>query len=729
MSAATRARCAIVVSLGLSALGSTVVATASANDVVRAGRNARVADKSLVAKAKNLGACQRRHTACNGQNAALQAAGRAATTSQTRLAKAARTRSAATAAPASLAAPSLRVSPDTIAWNQVANVTTYVVVTKVPGKAFEYTVVSGTSFTPKAYPGKLVVYSVRTALDGSSWATERSVRFPRSTPAGRTNAPVLSMGGDTLRWNRVSDVADYVVRATVGGRDDAYSVVRGVSVAPQAVPGQSVTYSVRTAVTGSAWSVRRTVSYPAAPVVVTKDAPAPASDPAPGADPAAAAAPAAVVKATPAAPASQPAPAPAPAPKPVYDPPAPAASTDRTTITVDGTTLRWAPIPGAAAYVMVAKTAGRADAYSMVTGTSTTPAAQPDRSVAYSVRADIDGALWAFERTIAYPAAAPAPAPAGGPFTAGINSGSALLWELPFISTLHAKSARMEFAIDTPVSEMGSAIEAYARAGVQPLLLAGFPGQKPTVAQGAKLAAWAEAFGPGGTFWAGKNLPARVAVQHIEFGNETSYSWQYPTISGDGNWANTAFYRDLATKYAEAFKAASTGIKAANPQVDLLAVGDTPGNWGTWMDGLFSAVPNFGSYVGGWTVHPYGPEWKSRIDSVTEKAQSHGAASSIPLFATEVGLSTDDGRCLSDNYGWDPCMSYAKAATTLDTLTGDLRSTYGGRMGGIWLYQAHDQQTPAKDGDREHYFGGLTYGGTSKGAFTTAVESFLGTSA
>ena len=61
-------------------------------------------------------------------------------------------------------------------------------------------------------------------------------------------------------------------------------------------------------------------------------------------------------------------------------------------------------------------------------------------------------------------------------------------------------------------------------------------------------------------------------------------------------------------------------------------------------------------------------------------------------------------------------MTYDQAATTLTSLVASLcaRPT-AARLQGAWLYQAHDQRSPGQTGEREHYFGGLTYEGASEG--------------
>ena len=432
------------------------------------------------------------------------------------------------------------------------------------------------------------------------------------------------------------------------------------------------------------------------------------------------------------------------------------------TLTVSGSTLKWTKVADVTSYVLVAKVAGQTDRYSVVTGTTTTPAAQAGKTVAYAVRTAIVGSAWSREARIAYPrasASAPsapvnrpaAPKPAAGAtpatpppatgtgstptpapstsanFRVGVVSGAAVTWELPFIKSLGATSARMEFDIDTPAADLASSIDAYAQAGIQPLLLASFQGRTPTAAEGRNLATWAAAYGPGGTFWASKSYKSSTAVTRIEFGNESNQSWQYAQLQNDPNWANTSFYASVAQGYATAFKAAHQAIKGVNGDVGLLAIGDTPGNWASWMSNVYAAVPEFSSYVAGWTMHPYGPtaRWQPAMDNALAQLASHGAPSTIPIYVTEYGIASDNGRCLDDNYGWDKCMTYDQAGAALSSTTAAMRARYGSRLAAMYLYQAHDQKTPGSSSGRESYFGGVTLDGTAKGGYTAAMKTLF----
>jgi hypothetical protein len=388
-------------------------------------------------------------------------------------------------------------------------------------------------------------------------------------------------------------------------------------------------------------------------------------------------------------------------------------------IAVSGQTLSWNAISGVSSYVYVRKVTGQADRYATVTGTSVTPPAVPGQTVRYSVRTNVTGSAWAREVSIVYPATTSAATTTTTPsaFRMGITTGTAFSYELPFVTSLGARSARLVYNIGTTASSMAPVIDAYARAGVRPLLAAHFYGRLPTVAEAQSLATWAKAYGPGGTFWAGKAYPANTAVTRIEFGHETSYSYQFADYS-------PSTYAARAQTYALRFKDAQVAVKAANPSVGLLAQGDNAVNQTAWVVNMFNAVPDLGARAAGWTIHPYGPGWKARIDSTISSTKAAGSPD-LPIWITEWGLTTDNGRCLSDNYGWSKCLTYAQAATTLHTALTGMRSTYGSRLGALFLYQAHDQAATATQTGREYYFGALQQRGQAKGAYTTEVKADL----
>jgi hypothetical protein len=329
-------------------------------------------------------------------------------------------------------------------------------------------------------------------------------------------------------------------------------------------------------------------------------------------------------------------------------------------------------------------------------------------------------------------AAAPTPAsttPAPNPTSTvavGVNVGSAIQWELQFAQTLGAKNVRMNFNIDTPTSQMDPIIAAYAAAGIRPELLATFDaGTIPTASEVANLQSWATRYGPGGTFWAQSGYPASLAVTRIEFGNESSGNWEYPALANLPSWWNSSGYEQVAEQYGQAYVQAVSDVSAANPGVKTLAVADSPGNVPEWLQYMFQGAPTLKNVVQGWVVHPYGAAWQSDINTTLAQTQALGASSSVPVYVTEVGVATDNGNCLNGNYGWNACMSYAQAATTITSQVQAIETDLGSRLAELDLYSARDLNTPGTTNDMESYFGALGPTGQSKGPYTNAVENIL----
>jgi len=480
-------------------------------------------------------------------------------------------------------------------------------------------------------------------------------------------APTMSVSGTTVSWTPTSGVSSYVFVRKVPNQTPQYSIVNGTSVTPPAVPGQTVSYGVRTNVSGSAWASEVSIAYPSTTTVDTTTAPR---------------------------------------------------------MSVAGNTVSWTAIAGVSSYVFVRKVPNQTPQYSIVNGTSVTPPVVSGTTVNYGVRTNVSGSAWANEVSITYPAStspspspSPSPTPVDGAFRMGAVAGSAHQYELSFLKALGVRTARIEFGVGTSASSLASDVDAYARAGIRPLLLATFYGRNPSTTEAQNLANWAKAYGPGGTFWAGKTYPAGTAVTQIEFGNETSYTYQFSDNS-------SGTYAARAQTYAQRARDAAAAIRAANPNVGLLVQGDNAQQQTAWVQNMFRAVPNLGDLAAGWTIHPYGPNWATRIDSTINSTRTAGSRD-LPIWVTEWGLSSDNGRCLSDNYGFNRCMTYGEAATTLHSALSGMKSRYGSRLDGFYLYQAHDQYATGTKTGREAYFGALQSNGTAKGAYTSEVKADL----
>ena len=512
----------------------------------------------------------------------------------------------------------------------------------------------------------------------------RAQRRTRAVAASASRAPRLKVKGERLRWTHVGHVKSYVLMRDVAGQESQYSLVDGTSTTPPPVPGATVTYAVRTAADWSSWSGHRRISYPSPPVT---------------------------------------------APAPPASPPETIDTQSAPTITVSGRTLKWTAIAGVSTYVLVSRVAGQAEKFTSVSGTSVTPPAVPGATVYYSVRTAVDGSAWSSEVAISYPAPAPtptpppteptppkeSPAPGPGSFQFGINAGMEPT-DGAAASKLGAKVVRVDFGITSTAAQIEPVIAGYASRGIRVAPLAGFYGGMPTPAEAQGLAGWVRAYGPGGSFWAAHGN-GQLAIQTIEFGNETSGGYQYGDNPGEPS------YQTRAKNYAVRFKEAAEAISATGVKVGLLAVSE---DWtGNWMNGMFSAVPNFASYVAGWVSHPYGPGWKTKIEDIISQAAAHGAPSAIPIDITEWGLSTDNTSCVDDNFEYSTCMTYAQAAETARRTVSEIAALLGSRSGLLMLYKDRDQALPGASNDREYYMGALGPELQLNGAYTEAVEELM----
>lgn len=324
-------------------------------------------------------------------------------------------------------------------------------------------------------------------------------------------------------------------------------------------------------------------------------------------------------------------------------------------------------------------------------------------------------------------AAMPSTKPMGlfatGLFELGIVGGTDPLVQPREVSRLGAKLVRVEFSIDDSPRQMASVIGAYARVGVRVLPLAAFEGRVPSRVEAEHLASWAATFGPGGSFWS-HHPGGKAAILDIEFGNETSYGYQF-----GGCGPGCPGYMPRARAYALSFASAQHAIVGprGNARVGLLAQADYGGDGSEWVNGMFDAVPDLAKLVAGWTVHPYGPRswWQQSLDNLVSQTQARGAPASIPIYITELGIASDNGPCLTENYGWSPCMTYAQAAQALSSTLSEIRARYGSRIHSIFIYQLADQRSPGYSNNREGYFGVLRKNGAPKGAYTTAVRTLL----
>lgn len=295
--------------------------------------------------------------------------------------------------------------------------------------------------------------------------------------------------------------------------------------------------------------------------------------------------------------------------------------------------------------------------------------------------------------------------------------------DVRYSKRLGNRLCRVEFEISTRAKAMEGVVAAYARAGIRVQPLAGFEGKMPTESEARRLRTWAVRFGPGGTFWQGRK--SRMPILQIEFGNETSYSYQY---DHNGTWSSSAELAARAREYALRAKSAATALRGTG--VGLLLQGEDGDAMSTvWVDQMFAAVPELAKYVSGWTIHPYGESGFAKIDRMIAQLDAHRAPRSTPIYITEWGLASVDGHPLSNNYGYPTDMTYAEAAVTLRSVMERWNAGHGSRIAEVVYYMLTDLERPGTTSDGEQYFGALKVDGSSKGQYTLEVRAQIEASA
>ena len=92
-----------------------------------------------------------------------------------------------------------------------------------------------------------------------------------------------------------------------------------------------------------------------------------------------------------------------------------------------------------------------------------------------------------------------------------------------------------------------------------------------------------------------------------------------------------------------------------------------------------------------------------------------------------VGISSDNGAGLSDNYGWPTNLTFAQAAAALEATIAEMRThpRIGPRLRDFMIYAAHDLRPHGTTTEREQNFGVLQNNLAGKGAYSTEVRQQL----
>jgi len=428
-------------------------------------------------------------------------------------------------------------------------------------------------------------------LAGASRALAKAARSNRGAASASVRAglraPRPGVSGHTIKWARVARINNYVIESKVPGQTAQYALVKGTSVTPPPVPGATVAYRVRTALSGSSWSATISISYPS-PVEV----------------------PAEVVD-TQAAP----------------------------VLTVSGQTLSWDQVGGVSTYVLTQHAAGQAAQYTVLSGTSFTPPATPGATVYYSIRTAVNGSAWAPEVTISYPSAPPAePTPPSGTPASGVIIGTndALGWG-PEVAkkTLAAglRSARLEAGagLNTPQ-------HAREEGFTNNIVIVGNTPDGSTLAT-VNTASWTAT-----TLTEVKEAAAN-GDSLIEVGNEmflkggqaepVKYAEMYVSLDSAVKAAGVSGVKLLFNDYGD---------------YDPNGVWSLVQHGGGWLGDALRAQPTLRTIVAGFTNHPYGRPGENQEDNWGPGALFAEHAQAVTLgftntdfYVSEFGVRAEAG--------------------------------------------------------------------------------------
>ena len=251
------------------------------------------------------------------------------------------------------------------------------------------------------------------------------------------------------------------------------------------------------------------------------------------------------------------------------------------------------------------------------------------------------------------------------------------------------------------------------------------PGRRPTSASlpsdprayATFVAAAVARYGPGGTFWRqNPDLPARPLLW-FELWNEPYYA--------DHN-------RDPGA-YARLVRAAVLAGRAAQPSARFLIEATTTyqtaaGDERNWIEDMYAAVPDLGSYFDGVAVHPYGGDpavytpygdtdgQPGRVEQIHRELSAHGDGAK-PLWVTEIGWST----CSGDS----ACVTEQQQAAYLRTFLRLARTTWASYVRAVFVFGLRDLAPNAID-DREAWYGLLRPDLSRKPAWSVLHDAATG---
>jgi exo-beta-1,3-glucanase (GH17 family) len=144
-------------------------------------------------------------------------------------------------------------------------------------------------------------------------------------------------------------------------------------------------------------------------------------------------------------------------------------------------------------------------------------------------------------------------------------------------------------------------------------------------------------------------------------------------------------------------------------------------NGAGWIDGIYAAVPDIGSYFDGVAVHPYSgarspgyytppyTDWQfRRIEQIRATLVAHGAAGKH-LWLTEIGWSTCPGGSPYE------CVTEQQQADYIQQAFDMVRASYGDWVDAVFVYSFRSWE--ASPTNKEDWFGIVHLDGTRKPAY------------
>ncbi|HET6998415.1 MAG TPA: Ig-like domain-containing protein [Solirubrobacterales bacterium] len=300
------------------------------------------------------------------------------------------------------------------------------------------------------------------------------------------------------------------------------------------------------------------------------------------------------------------------------------------------------------------------------------------------------------------PTPSPVP-PADGSLVIGIDGGHGS-WssaETTFRDQLNAAVTRHEWDVEEPVNHQDALVlKAAAQAHTRIHALLGGNELGSGASYRDFVIAFIGRYGPGGSFW---DLhpeldESRYAITTFELGNEP-------------------YFDVSAASYSDSVRPALEAIKGLGLPIKVILAQRVYGTDTSWMDTLYSRIPNLNSLFYGFAEHPYwyahdpaqvsaaGPF--GRIDVVRKRMNEKGAADK-PIYLTEYGESTAScgGECVSEAVQAEHLQAMLNAVITRDYWKVEM----------ISVFQLQDRGTNSSD--RELQFGLLRQNGTQKPAYS-----------